>query len=193
MKKFTLLAFIALSGITLSANAQIQEGNVLVGSTFSNISLGLNSPHVFNFNITPEAAWFVADNAALGGYVNLGIVTASGSSTTTTYGAGALVRYYGGGDVSVLRHGRIFGEATLGIGGTDVSDGGGNTNGLNFSFGPGFAYFVTPNIGLEVLVKYQGLGGFGDQGYQSTVNLNFGLQIYLPGKRTAAKVKGDIK
>jgi len=193
MKKFTLLALFALLAAGYRADAQIQDGNVLIGSDFANISLGLNRPHVFNFNVTPEVAWFVADNLAVGGYVNLGIETATGAPTTTTYGVGGLARYYTGTDVAVLRHGRFFGEATLGVGGTGVSDGGGNTNGLNFSIGPGFAYFVTPNIGLEVLLKYEGLGGFGSQSYQSTVALNFGLQIYLPGKKTAAKVKGDMK
>ena len=193
MKKFTLLAFFALFAMSFRADAQIQQGNVLIGSTFSNISLGLNTPNVFSFNISPEAAWFIKDNVALGGYVNFGLETAKGSSTTTTYGVGALGRYYAGSGVSVLKHSRIFGEATAGIGGTDVSDGGGNTNGFNFSVGPGFAYFVTPNIGLETLLKYEGLTGFGNQGFQSTLVLNFGLQIYLPGSSTAKKVQSDMR
>ncbi len=193
MKKFTFVFLFALIAIKFSANAQIQKGNVLVGTTFTDLSIGLNSPHVFNLNISPEAAWFIQDNVALGGYVNLGIQTAKGSSTTTQYGVGALGRYYTGSDVSVLRHGRIFGEATIGFGGTDVSDGGGNTNGLDFTVGPGFAYFVTPSIGLETLLKYQGTAGFGSQSYQSKITLNFGFQIYLPGQSTLNKVKGDVK
>ncbi|TSJ36327.1 hypothetical protein FO440_22745 [Mucilaginibacter corticis] len=193
MKKFITITLTAIFFIGLHASAQIQEGNVMVGGNFANLNLGLNRPKVFSLDITPKAAWFVADNVALGGYVNLGIQTAQGSSTTTTYGVGALGRYYTGKDVEVLRHGRLFGEATLGIGGTNVSDGGGNTNGIDFSFGPGFAYFITPSIGLETLLKYNGLGGFGDQGYQSKLNLSFGFQIYLPGKSTARKVKGDLK
>jgi hypothetical protein len=193
MKKFTFLMMIAVMAISFSANAQLQKGNVLVGGDLADISLGLNSPNVFNFDISPKAAWFIQDNVALGGYVNLGIQTAKGSNTTTSYGLGALGRYYMGEDVSVLRHGRFFGEATVGFGGVNVSDGGGNTNGLNLSVGPGFAYFVTPNIGLETLLKYNGLTGFGSQSFQSTLMLNFGFQIYLPGKSTANKVRGDVK
>ncbi len=193
MKKFIVIAIAAICLISLNVSAQIQEGNVMVGGNFANLNLGLNTPKVFSLDITPKAAWFVADNLAFGGYVNLGIQTAQGSSTTTTYGLGALGRYYTGKDVEILRHGRFFGEATFGFGGTDVSDGGGNTNGIDFSFGPGFAYFVTPSIGLETLLKYNGLGGFGDQGYQSNLTLSFGLQVYLPGKATAKKVKGDVK
>ena len=193
MKKFTYLFTAALIGLSISAVAQIQEGNVLVGGDFAKFNVGLSKPNVIDLNLTPTAAWFIKDNVALGGYVNFGLQTAKGSSTTTTYGVGALGRYYSGSDVEVLKHGRLFGEATLGVGGTSVSDGGGSTNGINFSFGPGFAYFITPNIGLETLLKYNGLGGFGNIGYQSNLNLSFGLQIYLPGKSTARKVKGDLK
>ncbi|QQL49991.1 hypothetical protein [Mucilaginibacter ginkgonis] len=193
MKKSLLAITIALSTIALSAKAQIQQGNVLVGGNFTNINLGLNDPKIFSLDITPKAAWFVADNLALGAYANLGVQTAKNSNTTTSYGIGALGRYYTGSDVSVLRHGRIFGEATLGLGGVNVSNGGGNTNGLNISVGPGFAYFITPSIGLETLLKYNGLAGFGSQSFQSNLNLSFGFQVYLPGRSTAAKVKRDAK
>jgi len=193
MKKHIIIAVIAITFAGLKANAQIQQGNVLVGGNFANLDLGLNDPKVFSLDITPKAAWFIQDNVALGGYLNFDLQTAKGSSTTTGYGIGALGRYYTGKDVEVLRHGRFFGEATVGFGGENVSDGGGNTNGIEFSVGPGFAYFITPSIGLETLLKYQGLGGFGDQGYQSNLNLSFGFQIYLPGKSTARKVKNDVR
>jgi hypothetical protein len=192
MKKFTLLA-IVISAITFSASAQIQKGNVLVGGNFANINLGLDEPKIFSVDITPKAAWFIQDNIALGAYVNLGIQTAHNSSTTTNYGVGALGRYYTGSDVEVLRHGRIFAEATAGLGGVNVSNNGGSTNGLNLSVGPGFAYFITPNIGLETLLKYNNLVGFGSQTSQSNLNLSFGFQIYLSGRGAVRKVQSDIK
>ncbi|QJD98100.1 porin family protein [Mucilaginibacter robiniae] len=193
MKRFTIATLVSVFSFAFAANAQIQKGNVLVGGDFADIRLGLDNSKEFNFNITPKAAWFIQDNVALGGYVNLGIETAKHSSTTVNYGVGALGRYYTGNDVAVLRHGRVFGEATVGVGGINVSNGGGHTNGLDFGFGPGFAYFVTPNIGLETLLKYNGIAGFGDAGYQNTLTLNFGLQIYLPGRGTAAKIKRDAR
>ncbi|WP_462265024.1 hypothetical protein [Mucilaginibacter sp.] len=193
MKKFIYLSTILAVVFTLSASAQIQKGNVLLGGDLADIRLGLDNSKVFQFNVTPKAAWFVEDNVAVGAYVNLGVLTAHNSSTTFTYGVGTFGRYYTGTDVEVLRHGRFFGEANIGIGGVNVSDGGGNTNGLNFGFGPGFAYFVTPSVGLETLLKYNGVGGFGNAGYQSTLTLNFGLQVYLPGRGTAAKVRGDVR
>ncbi len=192
MKK--LLTIIILSTTTIfAAQAQIQKGNVMIGGNLANINLGLDAPNVLSFDITPKAAWFIEDNIALGGYVNFGLETAKNSGTITNYGVGALGRYYSGKSVEVLKHGRFFAEATAGIGGVNVSKGGGNTNGLNLSVGPGFAYFVTPNIGLETLFKYNGLVGFGSATTQNNLNLSFGLQIYLPGKKTANKIKSDIK
>ncbi len=193
MRNLSIFLFVAFVGIGLSAHAQIQRGNVMVGGNFANISLDLDRPNVFSADITPKAAWFVQDNMALGGYLNFGIQTAKGSTTTTNYGIGALGRYYSGADVEVLRHGRLFGEATVGFGGQNVSDGGGSTNGINFSFGPGFVYFITPNIGVETLFKYNGLAGFGSTNYQNNLNLSFGLQIYLPGRSTVNKVGGDVR
>ncbi|WP_432714218.1 hypothetical protein [Pedobacter sp.] len=193
MKTLNFYLITALMGIGLSANAQIQRGNVLFGADLADINLGLDRPNVFTAEISPKAAWFVQDNIALGGYLQFGIQTAKNSTTTTNYGVGVLGRYYTGSDVEVLRHGRIFGEATVGFGGQNVSDGGGSTNGINFSLGPGFAYFITPNIGLEALFKYNGLAGFGSTNYQNNLSLSFGLQIYLPGRGTANKVKGDVR
>jgi len=193
MKKNSLITFIALIGLSLSASAQIQRGNVFVGGNLANLNLGLDDPHVFSVDLTPKAAWFIQDNIALGGYVNFGLETTKNAPTRTTYGVGALGRYYMGSDVEVLRHGRFFGEATAGFGGSNVSQGGAKTNGLNLSIGPGFAYFITPNIGIEALFKYNNLVGFGNATSQSNLNLSFGFQIYLPGSSTASKVQGDIR
>lgn len=193
MKKFTFLTVLAVALLISSLRAQIQKGNVMVGGNFADLNLGLNGAKVFSVDITPKAAWFIQDNVALGAYLDLGIKTAKGSSTTTNYGVGALGRYYTGSDVEILRHGRIFAEANFGVGGVNVSDGGGHTNGLDLGVGPGFAYFITPNIGIETLLKYKGVFGFGDAVNQSNLNLSFGLQIYLPGRSTANKVKNDVR
>lgn len=194
MKKFTLsLLTVVLLGVGLSASAQIQKGNVLIGADLANFDLGLSGSKVFKMDITPKAAWFIQDNIALGGYAHLGLITAKDAATTTDYGLGALGRYYTGKDVEILKHGRFFAEANIGFGGTNTSKGGGTTNGLDFGVGPGFAYFITPNIGLETLLKYQGLTGFGNNGYQGNLHLSFGFQIYLPGQGTANKVRSDIK
>lgn len=192
MKNHYILLAAALIAAAFTANAQIQKGNILIGGNLANVNLGLNDPKIFSAEITPKAAWFIKDNIALGGYVNFGIETAKNSGTTTNYGIGALGRYYAGKEIEIVKHSRFFGELTAGFGGVNVSDAD-NTNGLNISAGPGFAYFITPNIGLEALLKYNSLVGLGSTPYQGNLNLSFGFQIYLPGKSASDKVRNDIK
>ncbi len=155
--------------------------------------LALIGPIPFTADITPKAAWFVKANVPLGAYARFGITTEKGTGTDVRYGVGALGRYYTGSDVEVLKHGRLFAEANFGLGGQNLRGPGGSTNGLELGFGPGFAYFITPSIGLETLLKYNGVVGFGSSAYQHSLTLNFGFQIYLPGQSTYNKVKGDVK
>ncbi|HKG08777.1 MAG TPA: hypothetical protein VKB19_20065 [Pedobacter sp.] len=192
MKNLTF-TFMLCMGVLFGANAQIQKGNVMMGANISDISFGLDKPNVFSLSINPKAAWFVQDGLALGGDVSFGLATAKGSGTDISYGVGALGRYYGStGANEVVRNSRFFGEATIGVSGVNPSEGG-NTNGLGFSFGPGFTYFVTPSIGLEGLLKYNGVVGFGSSAYAHQLSLGVGFQIYLPGRSTARKVERDMQ
>ncbi|WP_131539860.1 porin family protein [Pedobacter nototheniae] len=192
MKKL-LITLLTASVVTLSAKAQISKGDVMIGANLSNINFALDKPNAFSLTINPKAAWFIQDGLALGGDVSFGVETpGKGLGTTINYGIGALGRYYGAkGANELANHTRFFGEATVGISGRNLS-GGGSTNGLGFSFGPGFTYFVTRNVGLETLLKYQGVVGFGSSAYAHNLNLGVGFQIYLPGRSTAKKVQKDF-
>ncbi|MEQ7802534.1 hypothetical protein ABDJ41_22260 [Pedobacter sp. ASV1-7] len=192
MKKLIFTIFFG-SVMAFGANAQIQKGNVMIGANLSDIKFGLDKPNVFTFNVSPKAAWFVQDGLAIGGEVNLGIATQKGSGTDFNYGVSALGRYYGEtGANEIVKSSRFFGEATVGVQGYNPS-GGGSTNGLGFSFGPGFTYFVTQTIGLEALLKYNGVVGFGTSAYAHNLGIGVGFQIYLPGKSTARKVERDMR
>jgi len=192
MKKLTLTLILGIA-VLFGANAQIQKGNVMMGANISNINFGLDKPNVFSLKINPKAAWFVQDGLALGGDVSFGLATAKGAGTDISYGVGALGRYYGAtGANELVKNSRFFGEATVGISGVNPSVGG-STNGLGFSFGPGWTYFVTPSIGLEALLKYNGVVGFGSSAYAHNLGLGVGFQIYLPGKGTARKVQRDMQ
>ncbi|MCW3115754.1 MAG: hypothetical protein JWR18_4150 [Segetibacter sp.] len=185
MKKSLFILAFAITSFGLVANGQIQRGNVLVGGDIANLNLGLNKGSVFSVNINPKAAWFIKDNTAVGAYLTLGLETSKGNGTDFIYGIGTLVRQYAGGDaVAAVRHSRFFVEGNVGIDGINHSASSTNstTNGLGLGIGPGLAYFITPNIGLEALLKYQGIFGFGTRVNTSTLNLNIGFQIYLPGR-----------
>lgn len=180
-------------GVLFGANAQIQKGNVMMGANLSDIRFGLDKPNVFSLKINPKAAWFVQDGLAIGADLSFGLATQKNAGTDINYGIGALGRFYGGvGANEVVRHSRFFGEATVGVNGVNPAKGG-STNGLGFSFGPGWTYFITPSIGLEGLLKYNGVVGFGSSAYAHNLSLGVGFQIYLPGKSTARKVQSDIR
>ncbi|MEO8719553.1 MAG: hypothetical protein ABI297_03325 [Ginsengibacter sp.] len=182
MKKFTIFLLITFIFCSHNSNAQIQKGNVLVGGDIANLNLNLGSGGAFQATINPKVGFFVRDNLALGAYLSFGLATAKGAGTTTNYGVGALGRYYvNDSTTNILRHGRLFFEGTVGLEGVSVSNGS-NTTGLGIGIGPGYTYFITPNIGFETLLKYNGIVGFGSQAYNSSLNLGIGFQIYLSNK-----------
>ncbi|KMQ59899.1 hypothetical protein ACM39_18230 [Chryseobacterium sp. FH2] len=196
MKKLILAGILATAGLTTSMNAQIQKGNWLVGSSLVSSNFGLNTGGGYSIAIQPKGAYFLQDNVAVGGYVNLGISkVTNGSPTRFDYAVGGLGRYYLSpgekGVDNLLNHGRWFFEGNVGIGGSSVENGN-STTGLDFGVGPGYSYFITPNIGLEGLVKYQGQAGFGNEGLNSNITFNVGFSIYLPTSK-AKQVVNDVK
>lgn len=183
MKKIITVLALSLTMFAVKVDAQIQQGNVLVGGNIANFNLTLGGGGAFQADLTPKVAFFIKDNVALGVYVDFSLATAKGAGTTTGYGVGGLARYYfNDPKVNVLKHGRLFFEGNAGIQGVSLA-GGSNTTGLGIGVGPGYAYFITPNIGLETLFKYNGIVGFGSQAYRSNLSLGVGFQIYLPGKK----------
>jgi len=182
MKKIFIFCIVVLCGNKI-LQAQIQKGNVMIGADIANFDIDLGSGQNFSMTINPKAAWFIQDNIALGGYLKVGVSTAKDAGTDASYGIGVLGRYYvSDKNAIVVRKSRFFFEGNVGIEGDNPAVGD-NTNGLGIGFGPGFAYFLTPNIGLETLLKYNGIVGFGSAPTSNHLNLNIGFQMYLPGKR----------
>ncbi|KAA0130528.1 porin family protein [Chryseobacterium sp. SN22] len=196
MKKLILSGILAVAGLATTANAQIQRGNWMVGSSLLTSNFGLNTGGGYNIAIQPKAAYFIEDNVAVGGYVNLGVSkVTNGSPTRFDYAVGGLGRYYLSpgekGVDNLLNHGRWFFEGNLGVGGSSVENGI-STSGLDFGVGPGYSYFITPNIGVEGLVKYQGQAGFGSEGLNSNITFNVGFSIFIPTSK-GRDVVNDVK
>lgn len=193
MKKLILTGILAVAGLATTMNAQIQKGNWLVGSSLISSNFGLNTGGGYNIALQPKGAYFIEDNVAIGGYVDLGInKVTNGSPTEFIYGVGGLGRYYLSpgekGVDNLLHHGRWFLEGNVGIGGRSVENGD-STTGLDFGAGPGYSYFITPNIGLEGLVKYKGRAGFGSEGLNSNITFNLGFSIYLPTSKAKQVIR----
>jgi hypothetical protein len=194
MKKSILLAIISSLFFVSIIKAQVQRGNLLVGADIANLNLSLNKGGEFNMRIDPKLAFFIRDNIAVGPYLDLELGTSKGEGTSIRYGIGLLGRYYiNDSTINLLKHGRFFLEANAGIQGYNPSNSSGldNTNGLGLGAGPGYAYFITDNVALETLLKYNGIIGFGSSTTSSNLNLSFGFQIYLGSGRARAALRNQ--
>lgn len=154
----------------------------MVGADIANISANFQEKNTrFSINLNPKAAFFIRDNVALGPTFNLGIVAQKQMEPTFTYGIGAFGRkYLGAAATNLTRTAKMFLEANAGIAGENNENS--STNGLNLGFGPGVAYFLTSNIALEALAKYDLTIGFGESPVNNAFRLGLGFQIYLPSK-----------
>src|SRR5687768_14107130 len=96
MKKHVLVLSFVLLAFGTASFAQIQKGYYLIGGSLGSTSIGFSDGTPFNINITPKVAWFRNDKFAVGGFVDIGLATASGQGTRFNYGFGPLARYYFG-------------------------------------------------------------------------------------------------
>lgn len=186
MKKLLITASVALLGVT-TANAQLQKGNWMVGAHVANVKF----TNGFAMDLTPKLGYFIQDRWAVGALVGLGISSPAGSSTTqTTYSVAPFTRYYfSGAEVDkLLNNGAFFAEGSAGFGG-DNSGSGSSTNGVELGIGAGYAYFITPTVGLEGLLKFQGLAGGGNTNFNGNLYLGVGFQIYLPNSKAKAALR----
>ncbi len=195
MKKLLLITFTALS---LSASAQTEKGSWMLGTNFSNINFGFgeNSSSNFTIGINPNMAYFMSDNFALGGTVNLLYSEKKDKDAEMGYGLQPLARYYFTKD----EKSGIFGQASVGFLGTSTS--GTSETGLTFSVGAGWNYFFSKYTALELGLRYTNTdkkvaggaaGGFGGSaGLENNIGINFGIQVFLP-KKGASHVKSSYK
>ncbi len=196
MKRTRVILALGLSSLIFNTNkatAQIQKNNLMVGADIADINLGFQKNNTaFSLSLNPKVGYFIEDNMALGAMVNLGINTSTGY-TSVNYGIGIFGRYYiADQKAQVLKHSRFFLEGNVGINGLNTKVTGQKavtTNGLGIGFGPGFAYFITPNVGLEALLKYNLTVGIGNSVTNNQLGFGIGFQIYLPTK----KAKGMIR
>lgn len=178
------------SHLIFNARSQIQSGNIMVGANIADFKLSLNEGGNSSFSLNPKLAYFFSDNLALGGYVKFGLETTEEKGKNIDYGVGALGRYYLSQDINVVRNSRFFVEGNVGIEGSNPASGE-NTNGLGLGIGPGWTYFITSNVGLEALLKYNGIIGFGERVTTSDLLLSVGFQIYLPSAQLRKRLESE--
>ncbi|ADY53219.1 hypothetical protein Pedsa_2677 [Pseudopedobacter saltans DSM 12145] len=163
MKKL-ILSIAVLSGLAFTTQAQTEKGNVILGG-----SVGFNTSKAegasksdVNFNIVPSVGYFLNDNFAIG----TGVGYQYDKSVSTKRQNEAFVvapfgRYY----VGLSNQFKFYGQLSVPMEfGTDKSidnngDTGakiGTTTDIGVNLAPGFAFYPTKRIGIELSVK--GLG-----------------------------------
>lgn len=185
MKKFFLTGALALLGVT--ANAQVQQGNWMVGAQVANVKF----TNGFNMHLTPKLGYFIQDKWVVGALVDLDISSPEGSDKTQTdWSIAPFTRYYFGNNEinNLLNNGMFFAEGSVGFGGKN-SNAGNSTNGAILGIGGGYSYFITPTVGLEGLLKYEATVGGGNKNSQGDLFLGVGFQIYLPNSKANAALK----
>lgn len=184
MKKLFLTAAIGLFGL---ASAQLQQGNWMVGSDLMNMRF----TNGLDIQLNPKAAYFIQNRWAVGAGVSLDIQKVNGSSTTqTNWAITPFTRYYFSDNQvdNLLNNGAFFGEGSLGFGGNN-SGGGSTTNGVKYGIGAGYAYFITNNVSVEGLLKFDGITGGGNNSSDGDLSLGVGFNIYLSGKKAERVLK----
>jgi Opacity family porin protein len=186
MERASLIA-IFFFFLIFSVKAQTQKGTVLVGSDISQLNLGLQGHNnTFSVTVDPQMGIFIRNNKLIGAQLTFGLSTQNGT-TVIQYGLSAFGRYYFGNDsISFYRKHKWFIEANAGPFGNSTS--GKNvehtsTNGLGIGIGPGFSYFLTSNVALEALIKYDLTLGFGSSTTNNAIGASLGLQIFFPVRK----------
>lgn len=191
-----MLSLLILLGSIQHVQAQTERGNLMIGTQIANIGATFqNNSNVFNFEITPSAAYFIDNNLALGAMLTLGLSAPKDAPTTFTYGIGPWARYYFATpkELDFSSHAAFFIDGFVGFQGVSHSKGGGSTNGLGIKVGPGLSYFLTRNISLDAALNYNLVLGFGNATTVNRIGINVGFQIFLPAHGLKKKYQsGDL-
>jgi hypothetical protein len=164
MKKL-LLSLVAVAGLAISTQAQTEKGKILLGGSvgFSTSKADGAKKSDFSFNVAPSAGYFISDNFAIGtglGYkyekaVNAGYLHQA-------FEVAPFGRYY----VGISDQFKFFGQLSvpMSFGNIkdiddvtgDVGDKVATSTEIGVQLAPGFAFYPTKRIGIELSVA--GLG-----------------------------------
>ncbi|RZK66431.1 MAG: porin family protein [Pedobacter sp.] len=163
MKKL-LLSVVAVAGLVYGANAQTEKGKVILGG-----NVGFNSTKVegaaksdVSFSIVPSVGYFVDNNFAIGTGVGYNYnKQVSENTLNQAFVVAPFGRYY----VGLSDQFKFFGQLSvpMAFGNNKIVNDNGDTGAkvasttsIGVNIAPGFAFFPTKRIGIEVSVN--GLG-----------------------------------
>lgn len=182
MKKIVIVTSLLLSVCVFQAAAQTDKGDWMVGGGFGFNTAKRNT----EINFSPSAGAFVINNLAVGGNLLIDY-NKLGATKTTSFGIGPFVRYYfrqDNNNVAPILHTsfNFLSAKTTASGFDDIK-----TNGINFFFGGGAAFFLSQNVSIDALAGYD-YSKFKDAESSSGFKLSVGFQVYLT-KRQINSIK----
>jgi outer membrane protein len=168
MKK-VLLSLATVVALAFSANAQTEKGKVLFGGTLEVSSFkaeGATKSNV-SFTILPTAGFFVSNNFAVGTGIGYTYSKVISNGQTSGVVVSPFARHY----VNLSDQFKYFTQLAvpLAFGSEKAVDADGNTGeklgsftSINVNLSPGFAFFPTKKVAIEVSID-----GLGYQNYQT--------------------------
>lgn len=167
MKKL-LLSMVAVAAFAFTTQAQTEKGNVLLGG-----NVGFNTSKIdgaaksdVNFSIVPSVGYFVSDNFAIGTGVGYNYnKQVSDKNLNQAFEVSPFGRYY----VDLSDQFKFFGQLSvpMAFGNNkyvdeqgEVGDKYATTTNIGVNVAPGFAFFPTKRIGIEVSMNGLGYNHF---------------------------------
>ncbi|MCY4778985.1 outer membrane beta-barrel protein [Sphingobacterium sp. UT-1RO-CII-1] len=159
MKKI-LLTLTAVAALTLASQAQTEKGKFLVGGQvgFETSKIKDTDTKANSFSINPTVGYFVSDNWAIGTAVGYdwakGETAKDASVKTDAFNVAPFARnYVGNGQFrffSQLSVPMQFGKTTTEVAGVEGES---KFQNIGVELAPGFAFFPTSKIGIELKVR----------------------------------------
>ncbi len=172
-----------------TAVAQPEKGNIMVGANLANANATfVSGSSNYGVNLNPMAGLFLTRDLAVGASVNVGASFVK-SATYLTYGATPFARYFFPTKKRDFTKNRYFAHIQVGYAGYSTINvtPSVNNNALTAGAGVGMAHFITPNVALELSAMYHMNYDFKSTVINHMPGINWGFQVYLPGKHKVEK------
>lgn len=160
MKKL-LLSLIAVSALAFTSQAQTEKGKFMLGGNaeFNSVKSDAEGAKAnTSFSVIPNVGYFIADNIAIGTGVGYSQTKSIGDGQLESFVVSPFGRYYANLSESFKFVGQLavpleFGTLKDVDNAGEVGDKVGNTTSIGVNLSPGFAFFPTKKIAIELLLN----------------------------------------
>ena len=177
IKCFPFLAVLLFASV--NAWAQPQKGSVMIGGNAGFTSTKypgfIEDFTVTSITVAPMAAFFVSDQFAVGGSINLTIL--GGDADGSSIAASPLARYYFNNSGSS----RFFGQAAVSFGSIDPGEGADSQSFFGYGVLAGVDFFLNSNVAIEAGLGFNSQKAKDDNDPTNTFGLVVGVAAFIGG------------